>query len=203
MSIVLVGSTSGSCTLQEQAVAGNTTLTLPTVSGTILTTGSSGQSIPRAALPTGSILQVVNSNLTTAASTTSGTPTTTGLSATITPTSSSSRILVLVTGIGSQSEASGSQGAFRMVRNIPSSNTVVDNQATSGLGFGTTAAVVEGARTRQPVTFSLYDSPATTSAITYTLQFFTTSTGTVFLGRWGNDANWIQSTNLTLLEIAA
>jgi hypothetical protein len=40
MSIVLVGSTSGSCTLQEQAVAGTTVLTLPTTSGTILTTAS-------------------------------------------------------------------------------------------------------------------------------------------------------------------
>jgi len=35
MSIVLVGSTSGSCTLQEQAVAGTTVLTLPTTSGTV------------------------------------------------------------------------------------------------------------------------------------------------------------------------
>jgi len=40
MSIVLLGSTSGSCTLQEQAVAGTTILTLPTTSGTILTTAS-------------------------------------------------------------------------------------------------------------------------------------------------------------------
>jgi hypothetical protein len=40
MSIVLLGSTSGSCTLQEQAIAGTTTLTLPTTSGTVLTTGS-------------------------------------------------------------------------------------------------------------------------------------------------------------------
>ena len=38
MSIVLVGSTSGSCTLQEQAVAGTTTLTLPTTSGTVALT---------------------------------------------------------------------------------------------------------------------------------------------------------------------
>jgi hypothetical protein len=37
MSIVLVGSTSGSCTLQEQAVAGTTVLTLPTTSGTVAT----------------------------------------------------------------------------------------------------------------------------------------------------------------------
>jgi hypothetical protein len=35
MSIVLLGSTSGSCTLQEQAVAGSTTLTLPTFNGTV------------------------------------------------------------------------------------------------------------------------------------------------------------------------
>jgi hypothetical protein len=35
MSIVLLGSTSGSCTLQEQAVAGITTLTLPTITGTV------------------------------------------------------------------------------------------------------------------------------------------------------------------------
>jgi hypothetical protein len=38
MSIVLMGSTSGSCTLQEQAVAGTTTLTLPTTSGTVALT---------------------------------------------------------------------------------------------------------------------------------------------------------------------
>ena len=35
MSIVLLGSTSGSCTLQEQAIAGSTTLTLPTFNGTV------------------------------------------------------------------------------------------------------------------------------------------------------------------------
>jgi len=38
MSIVLLGSTSGSCTLQEQAIAGTTTLTLPTTSGTVALT---------------------------------------------------------------------------------------------------------------------------------------------------------------------
>ncbi len=51
MSIVLVGSTSGSITLQEPAVAGTTVLTLPAVSGTVLTTTS-----PKA----GNVIQVVN-----------------------------------------------------------------------------------------------------------------------------------------------
>jgi hypothetical protein len=36
MSIVLLGSTSGSCTLQEQAIAGTTVLTLPTTTGNVL-----------------------------------------------------------------------------------------------------------------------------------------------------------------------
>ena len=36
MSLILQGSTSGSVTLQEPAVAGTTTLTLPTVSGNVL-----------------------------------------------------------------------------------------------------------------------------------------------------------------------
>jgi hypothetical protein len=37
-SIIISGDTSGSATLQAQAIAGNTTLTLPTTSGTVLTT---------------------------------------------------------------------------------------------------------------------------------------------------------------------
>jgi hypothetical protein len=40
MSIVLQGSTSGSVTLQEPAVAGTTVLNLPATSGTVLSTGS-------------------------------------------------------------------------------------------------------------------------------------------------------------------
>lgn len=41
MSLILQGSTSGSITLQEPAVAGTTVLNLPAVSGTILTSSSS------------------------------------------------------------------------------------------------------------------------------------------------------------------
>ena len=59
MSIVLLGSTSGSCTLQEQAVAGNTTLTLPTFNGTVglLVSGTSvsasGTSVDFTGIPSG------------------------------------------------------------------------------------------------------------------------------------------------------
>jgi hypothetical protein len=59
MSIVLLGSTSGSCTLQEQAVAGTTTLTLPTFNGTVglLVSGTavtaSGSSVDFTGIPAG------------------------------------------------------------------------------------------------------------------------------------------------------
>jgi hypothetical protein len=50
MSIVLMGSTSGSCTLQEQAVAGTTTLTLPTTSGTVALTSDISNTFELAAI---------------------------------------------------------------------------------------------------------------------------------------------------------
>jgi hypothetical protein len=60
MSIVLLGTTSGSCTLQEQAIAGSTTLTLPTFNGTVglLVSGTavastSGTSIDFTGIPAG------------------------------------------------------------------------------------------------------------------------------------------------------
>jgi hypothetical protein len=42
MSIVLLGSTSGSCTLQEQAVAGTSVLTLPVGTGTVVANNVNG-----------------------------------------------------------------------------------------------------------------------------------------------------------------
>jgi len=94
MSIVLQGSTSGSITLQEPAVAGSTVLSLPATSGTLITTGSSGQSIPKAALPTGSVLQVINATNSTRYSGISGSENTL-FSFSITPLFASSRIAIL------------------------------------------------------------------------------------------------------------
>ena len=67
--------------------------------GTVITTGSSGQVIPKAALPTGSVLQVVSSSLDNVAVTSSsGSFVTTSWTGTITPTSATSKILVLING---------------------------------------------------------------------------------------------------------
>ena len=95
-SLIVAGDTSGSVTIAAPAIASTPTLTLPTVSGTFITTGSSGQSIPKAALPTGSVLQVVQFSTNSTVATTSTSFVTTGFSASITPTASTSRILILV-----------------------------------------------------------------------------------------------------------
>ena len=206
MSIVLIGSTSGSITLQEPAVAGTTVLTLPTTSGTLITTASSGQSIPRAALPTGSVLQVVSITKTDKFTTTSSSAVDiTGLSVTITPTSASSKILIM-TDINYGGDAN-MYAAFFVVRN--STNVVVGTYPTGNQ----TAATFGGGVPSD--TYKIYsgshrylDSPNTTSATTYKVQAATTYnslTLTVNAPYQTNDASYIigGTSTITVMEIAA
>ena len=184
MSIVLQGSTSGSVTLQEPAVAGTTVLTLPAVSGTVLTTTS-----PKA----GNVIQVVNATYSTQASTSSGTFQDTGLSATITPSSSSSKILVIWaingvysgTGIGVETNLVRTSTQIVYTENLAAREGTGSTDAGSGTSGGT-----------------YLDSPATTSAITYKCQYRSrngSSSVTVqFTGSGGASTSM-----MTLMEIAA
>jgi len=197
MSIVLQGSTSGSVTLQEPAIAGTTVLDLPAVSGTVLTTGSSGQSIPKAALPTGSVLQVVQSVKTDASTTASTSLVTTGFSASITPTSSTSKILITVSGMEGSSQINLNRYTIYRGANNLSSNTY----------FVTTQHLGATGNTPQITTalnIVYLDSPATTSSTTYTLYFSSDdgSNTVSFNGRNGGSANAGIAT-MTLMEIAA
>ena len=159
MSIVLVGSTSGSITLQEPAIAGTTVLSLPATSGTLITTGSSGQSIPKAALPTGSVLQVVEGTTASETFTTSTSYVSTNLSATITPTSASSKILVIVSSTMYAGNTSYNTNAtvYRGGSDIASANSAGVLFAGDGwTGWAKLATTI-------------LDSPASTSALTYQL----------------------------------
>ena len=198
MSIILQGSTSGSVTLQEPAVAGTTVLTLPAVSGTLITTASSGQSIPKAALPTGSVLQVVS---TTKVDVTSSTSTSyadiTGMSVSITPTSSSSKILVMFS--ANISDSAGTNNTLlRLQRN--GSNIAVGTGGVSN--NGTNFIRVPDNLTVYCACMNFLDSPATTSSTTYALQWLV-PTGTIYLNRRGSDNNFGTSSTITVMEIAA
>ena len=182
MSIVLVGSTSGSVTLQEPAVAGTTVLTLPAVSGAVLTTTS-----PKA----GNVIQVVNATYSTIASNSTSTYADTGLTATITPTSSSSKILVLIdqNGVGKSSANSGNGVTIRLLRGA--TQLIILNEYASYTGTALQNNVGS-------VSTNYLDSPATTSAVTYKTQFINpNNTATAFV------QNSNETSTITLMEIAA
>jgi hypothetical protein len=146
-SLLILGDTSGSVLLQAPAVAGSGTVTLPTTGGTVRTTTTPG-----------TILQVVQGTLSSQASTTSTSYVTTGMSASITPSSSSNKILILVTGMLATSN--GKQVCATIYRNST-------DLAASARGF---MQLYNGAGELQTgVSANYLDSPATTSSITYTV----------------------------------
>ena len=169
MSIVLQSSGGGSVTLQEPVTASNLTITVPAVSGTMLTTAS-----------TGTVLQVVNAVKSDLFTTTSSSYVdVTGYAASITPTSSSSKILILVN--CALSGSSTSEAVIAVYRGA----TLVTNT-----GITRVASVDYSAN------ITYLDSPATTSSTTYQIKTkANVSTSTI-------NQNSDQDSFITLMEIA-
>ena len=172
MSLILQGSTSGSITLQEPAVAGTTVLDLPAVSGTVITTGS-----PQSQ----SVIQVVQATYNTEFSTTSNTFADIGLSASITPTSSSSRILVLYS-VGYICQDTN-LGGIRLLRGSTALQTSIRAVSRDHASYFHNEYL---------------DSPVATSSITYKVQS-NKNAGNALLTCWNGE----QPSTITLLEIAA
>lgn len=179
-SVIIAGNTSGTVTLSAPDVAGSTTLTLPTTSGTIVTTNT---------MPTGSVLQILNSYKTDTQSFASSAGLTfsdiTGLSITITPTSSSSKFLIYFS-VTMGGGADLTHGYVRINRN----GTVIGQADTASSRTTASGSVINTGTGGQTIpTTSMYlDSPATSSAITYKL---TASAGsdTLYLNRASRDNN--------------
>jgi hypothetical protein len=176
MSLVLQSSSGGQITIQEPATASNFTLDLPASTGTVLTTTS-----PKA----GNVLQVVNATYSTELTTSSTSYISTGLTATITPTSSSSKILIIVSNM--MNAPAGNNSNFTVFR-----GTVSGTNLTGAGGF--VAFFGSGATTG--VTLNYLDSPATTSAQTYTCAYKVS-------GGSGQVQAGSGTATMTLMEIAA
>jgi len=145
-------------------------------------------SVARSALPTGSVLQVVQgSNSSTATSTNNTTWVSTHLSATITPTSSSSKILI----IGQHSSARTVNATNGMQLRITKNSSALVTIASEYL-FNTRDVDVA-------LPFQYLDSPSTTSSLTYATEFrqLTGNGGQSQLNANSNPAF------ITLLEISA
>jgi hypothetical protein len=137
----------------------------------------------------GRVLQVVNATYSTQASTSTGAEQDTGLTATITPSSTSSKILILV----SQADCAkiDVQGpiSLYLYRNSTAIYTITSQLLYQSPGAATRLAV--------NCSGSYLDSPATTSAVTYKTTF-ASSSGSTTRVQFGGTPSTIQ-----LLEIAA
>lgn len=212
--IVVAGDTSGSVTLQAPAVSGTTVLTLPATTGTVLTTTggvtpstsgnlltSNGTAWVSSAPPaSGKVLQVVSSTFSNASNIASTSYTDVdGSSLSITPTSATSKILVMVN-ITCQIryDATGhQQGDLQLLRAGSSIREFGRVILDYYIPFSSTALLIGG----MPC-FSYLDSPATTSATTYSMKarcFTTSSTGRITINEAGSGSH----STITLMEIAA
>jgi hypothetical protein len=164
---------------------------LPATSGTVITTGSTGQVINKASLPTGSVLQVVNATYSTETSSSSSTFADVGLTATITPTSATSKILVLVDAVGCRKSTGDTRLGLKLLRGA---TNILDMEEYGGWNGTTTGSAVGSCST------NYLDSPATTSATTYKIQFASMgNTSIVYV----NVRNTMTPTStITLMEIA-
>lgn len=135
---------------------------------------------------TGNIIQVVQATLTATATTTSNSFVATGISATITPSSASNNILVLL----NMTVGASATGIPRFVLVRAAVNTPYLG-ATTGSRTSVSAGASGIAVTNlQSVNVMYLDSPATTSATTYTVNWCTTvAAGAIYLGRSDTDTN--------------
>jgi hypothetical protein len=209
--VVIQPDNSGSLVLQTNS--GTTALTIDTsqnatFAGTLAATGK----LTKASLPTGSILQVVSTNKTdtfTSAANSTWTDIT-GMSVSITPTSSTSKIMIVVSMFG----VIWQQGFNGCILSLLRGATFIGGGNAAGSRsqvIGTT--VSPGYSTSQidcGVQYHLtyIDSPATTSATTYKLQFYQDAPANpIYVNRGRADTDITvyprTSSSIIVMEIAA
>ncbi len=230
-SIVVAGDTSGSITISAPLVSGSNTLTLPAVTDTIagiaatqtltnktltspvLTTPALGTpasgvltnctGVPAAALPAGSVLQVVSTTKSdTFTSSVSATFTDiTGMSVSITPRSTSSKILVSFV----LNCVNGGDNSFiRLMRDATPIciGDVAGSRTQSSAGNAFSNINAAGFYSNS----NLYlDSPSSVSSVTYKLQFRNSSAQILNVNRSVTDSDTIgysrTTSTITVQEI--
>jgi hypothetical protein len=178
--LILNGSTSGSISLESPAVSGTTTLTLPTTSGTVLTNGTNTN------FPAGSVLQVVSTTKTdTFSSSSSSWNDITGLSVSITPTSSSNKILIIYNLMSGETASQ-----FPMIRLVRDSTAISIGASSGSRTQVSSVAWGSGSNnTSNMQSMNFLDSPSTTSSTTYKLQTIATFSELVYINRVARDDN--------------
>ena len=212
MSVKINNSAGGSVTL-DSTTTSNEALTLPTGGGTLIGTApsTSGNILTSdgtdwtSAAPAagGKVLQVLQSVVTSVASVSPGSAWTdwTGLSVTITPTSSTSKILI--TASVNHSGSGNHDSAQRLVRDATA--ICIGDADGSWLRATTGGNVLRQEHEMANYSVNYLDSPSTTSATTYKLQVW--DNATMWLNRETNATfyagNAIGASTITVMEIGA
>ena len=186
--LVQTADTSGVLALQSNGTTAlSTSGANVTIAGTLTT---AAQSIAKASMPTGSVLQVVSNTISSSQATGSTSFVASTLIATITPSSATSKILIFLNGGQKDSSSSGNSIQTAMYRDIASAGY---SSLSLMEGFLYNSSNPSGGHT-----FNYLDSPATTSSISYQPYYrLAGGSASVFF----NAGSAVVS--LTLMEIAA
>ena len=178
----------GTLTIAAPNTNSDRTLTLPDNSGTLLSNAST------TGFPAGSVLQVVSATYGVITTISSGTYVDTGLSASITPSSASSKILVLVFQPARVYQNIGTAVGYA---NLVRGSTQLTETSFGFRDVGDGGVPVSGTQ----VSISWLDSPSTASSVTYKTQGKINSADAAQynIDIYGN----VVTSSIILMEIAA
>ena len=173
----------------------------------IITSDGSGNltagTIPAKTIGTGAIIQVVNDSDSTNTVVSSSTYADTGLTASITPSSTSNKILIIISqdfAIENTNTSSPSVlGGFKLLRDATTLYTGSDDGNSFGVRY-----YRDGSNANRGMNgvwnYTFFDTPSSTSALVYKTQCRTYNTNS----RWrlNNQINGISKSFITLMEIA-
>ena len=192
--VVIQGNASGTGNFTIAAPNSNTdrTFNLPDATGTV-------DRLERA----GNVLQVVSTTKTdTFSSSSSSWTDITGLSVSITPSSTSSKVLVMYSIVTSVNTSQ-----FPILRLVRGSTAIASGDSYASSELGTTSAWSGGGVNYTHVQSTQYlDSPSTTSATTYKAQIIATASQAHYINRnLRDDGNYYEPrtvSSITVMEIA-
>lgn len=150
---------------------------------------------------TGSVLQVVHQKINGANynAKTSSSFSDTDMSASITPTSASSKILIHFNFMTSTDTTGNAMAIYRITANgtaIPDTDTSANN----GIQFR--GNVGNASRNVDMVSGMWQHEPNSTVQQTYVIQVSSVDGATIYINRWGYSSAWNSNSSITLMEIA-
>ena len=155
--------------------------------------------ITAAKMPTGSVIQTVQGGRTTRVTHNSGTYTDVGVSVAITPSSTSSKILITLTGTLGNANASN----LVLLRLFRDSTEIGSGTGGGNSSYNSFVSILQDTTgySYSGISGSFLDSPSTTSATTYKIQMAAFN-GTGVLGGRPDNTNVATPTRFIVQEIA-